>query len=93
MNLETYVVLVDVGNNIDRDDLDNASLHIWKSKEEYLNKLIYNEDSSVNVEDVRFIPIYELAEWWNAQDDDISDDENIGSISRKTWMGYCLIKK
>lgn len=93
MKTLTYIVLVKVGaTNLERSDLENASLHVWDSKEHYLNKLCFNEDKPTATEDIRFIPIHEFTEWWNDQDDDTLEDDKMENCLKEDWMGYCIVK-
>lgn len=92
MRTETYIVLVDVkSTSIDRSDLDNASCHIWDSKEHFINKLC--EHNPEEASEVRLIPVYEFADWWNDQDNDTLEEDKIEPLLGNTWMGYCIIKK
>jgi hypothetical protein len=89
MKTETFIVLVSAEYSV-REELDNSSAHVWESKEHFLNKLCFEEDNPIEVEEVTFIPIYEFVDWWNDQDDHTEEFYKINPTD--SWMGYAVIK-
>lgn len=89
MKTETFLILVSAKYSV-REELDNALGHVWDSKEHFLNKLCFDGNNPIPVEEVRFIPMYEFVDWWNDQDDHTEEFDKMNPTD--SWMGYAVIK-
>jgi len=88
---ETHIILLEIGANKDRQDLERIENCYFETIDQVLQELCFDVDAPVETEKVNIMLLTDFMDACNNMDDDTPIDERIDID--KVWVGYVNVQK